>query len=696
MTSPLGFAFNSQEYISPQVYSYTHHSGTNRRMDVVTAAGATAVTYDGINLTYEYDCTTFRDPIKKWFLPDASFPDTPGAYNFSVTYGTTQTRQILIIMESENAHQGVTDYFYCKQTAYAAVNQQVQVKNDSAYIYDILFSEDGNTFTAQSSQTEHVNGTTGDGRRWVVGGKSASGTSIYTVESNWTQSAATDMYSMQIPIRDYSESKYEPTFELDTSHSLTDQSATASTSITCTTDDDATVGNLLILNVNVDKNSGTFNAITGWELAASYNYANGSSCAMYWREADGTATDNSVTATFSISEQATAWIDEYSGAANGWQLLDAVSNGSAASAVTSVSSGTTGTISNVPALAIVNRSADSNLVTNEYPFLTNQFMLGQYKESVGNYTVQGWAAHKEILSSSTVETTWSDPAGSSVRMCSALAVFADTGGASTNDCTVAFSSNAGTWTSIATQENSSTVAAESAGSDWTTIATQQNPSTVEASSQASDWTLSAEQHNAAMVAFESASSDWTALVSLENPSTVVFQSSASQWIIQITDAGTNVCTVAATSPGSDWIAHAEQQNTATVVFSSQSSDFVVSVNQENAVTIAATSLSSIWEIIAQLQNVAAIAATSPASEWTIILEQAAVNLCTIAAASNGSEWSEILTQENIVSISTESSGSIWTISASDSSGTHTYRIKVISEDRTIKLLSEDRIIKVIS
>lgn len=181
-----------------------------------------------------------------------------------------------------------------------------------------------------------------------------------------------------------------------------------------------TSGNVLFCFVTGDKNVGAFNAVTGWTLVYQ-SEGSGVSQALYFKVSDGTET--SLYITWSDLAWVSAFVEEWTGF-TGTPTIDVYTNAnSGATAVGSMSTGTTGTTSYNSALAIASLGVDSGMPVS--PTLSNSFTLGYYfdRSPSGGYEVVA-SAYKELSSTQTVETTFSFSSGSD-QMAAGIVVIGD-------------------------------------------------------------------------------------------------------------------------------------------------------------------------------------------------------------------------------------------------------------------------------
>lgn len=92
-------------------FSYTSHSGTNRKLLAAVVLRATSpvisgASFDGasMNLSFSYVNGIVRTSF--FYLDDVDFPSTPGTYTFATTTTGTDPRMAVFVIEVEDAIQG--------------------------------------------------------------------------------------------------------------------------------------------------------------------------------------------------------------------------------------------------------------------------------------------------------------------------------------------------------------------------------------------------------------------------------------------------------------------------------------------------------------------------------------------------------------------------------------------------------------
>lgn len=144
--------------------SHTFSAGTNKKL-VVFASGeyigtwsVTNVTYNGVALTQVRD--EFSSPayngVSAWYLDDADFPGTPGAYNVVVTYDQTMADGVVHVVELDNAAQGAPEASnWSTINSSTTISTSITTVNDNSLILGHVSNGDQpRDFTATTGQTE--------------------------------------------------------------------------------------------------------------------------------------------------------------------------------------------------------------------------------------------------------------------------------------------------------------------------------------------------------------------------------------------------------------------------------------------------------------------------------------------------------------------------------------------------------------
>lgn len=91
--------------------SHTFTAGDNKKL-IVFAGGehsgafsVSSVTYDGESLTKITEVNATRNVVSAWYLDDADFPSTPGAYNVVITYSLSVTQTAAHVVGLQGAEQ---------------------------------------------------------------------------------------------------------------------------------------------------------------------------------------------------------------------------------------------------------------------------------------------------------------------------------------------------------------------------------------------------------------------------------------------------------------------------------------------------------------------------------------------------------------------------------------------------------------
>jgi hypothetical protein len=250
-----------------------------------------------------------------------------------------------------------------------------------------------------------------------------------------------------------------------------------------------------------------------------------------------------------------------------------------------------------------------------------------------------------------------------------------------NAVTASFVSAAGSWSLSVALQNAITAAFSSAGSLWSGTAGQRNQATVAGSSPASNWFLDPELQNPASVASQSAASQWVALaftgnictISVEsapgvwaldavqnNPASVEVEGAGSNWVTSL--SGRNAAGVEFSSGGSTWQASVDLQNPVSVACDSPAGVWISNLLQQNGINVAGNSAGSDWSASIDLNNPSTVVWGSAGSQWIIVATGPGLNICTIAGTSAPSVWASIIEQQNSVSVSFVSQASGFTVS----------------------------------
>jgi len=161
--------------------SHTCSAGSNRKL-IVFASGErmgatdiTGVTYNGQALTKvtEIDLgTTYQNCHSAWYLDDADFPGTPGAYNVVASYSDSVSNGIVHIVELNNAAQGDPEaYNTSTASSTTTISTSVTTQNDGSLIVGGVSCGDvGRTFSPTTGQTELEETDVGGGLNSAVTG----------------------------------------------------------------------------------------------------------------------------------------------------------------------------------------------------------------------------------------------------------------------------------------------------------------------------------------------------------------------------------------------------------------------------------------------------------------------------------------------------------------------------------------------
>jgi hypothetical protein len=203
-----------------------------------------------------------------------------------------------------------------------------------------------------------------------------------------------------------------------------DNRATAATTTTITITA-ATAGNLLISCIGVDKNSGAITIPTGWtRIGTDYVQTSVSFAYAYFIAAGG---ETSVVWNWVTSQTSTSWCGEYSGLTS--TPLDVnTRNSSVDTAVTTLSTNTTGTTAQADELAMVFMASDTWTTTEVTRTWTNSFSEVSYNIGTGSSRPGLSIAEKDLTATGTVESTFACVDTGDQMVC-VVATFKESGGA---------------------------------------------------------------------------------------------------------------------------------------------------------------------------------------------------------------------------------------------------------------------------
>ncbi len=208
--------------------------------------------------------------------------------------------------------------------------------------------------------------------------------------------------------------------------------ATAKTSTNVTFGATPTSGNLLVLfyGARDDANNATpaFTMPSGWTKVAETSPMEFHACGIAWKVSDGTS-EGTITVTADIT--CDSWwigvVEFNESGVTDWVLDQASANGSGANNVSSIASGSTGTLGSsvgVAAIAGTSRTNTENLSTDTGTSLAATDADFEVDASAANFI----AAWLSLTATTALDATISESSGSS-RMGAAIATFIEAGGA---------------------------------------------------------------------------------------------------------------------------------------------------------------------------------------------------------------------------------------------------------------------------
>ena len=179
--------------------SYTFSANTNKKL-IVFAGGecsstgqtVTGVTYNGVALTQVDQRATSpsNNVVSAWYLDNASFPGTPGAYNVVASYSATFNECIVHIVGLSDAAQGAPSV-----TNWSTINSSTTISTSITTVLDnslILGSADSSanvTATPTSGQTELLETALVATLAQVTGSEEIATASAQSMDWTWSSSS---------------------------------------------------------------------------------------------------------------------------------------------------------------------------------------------------------------------------------------------------------------------------------------------------------------------------------------------------------------------------------------------------------------------------------------------------------------------------------------------------------------------------
>lgn len=160
--SLLGNGMSPPTGASSITLSYTCHSSSNPRKLVVWAGGEIAggsnvnsVTYNSVSLVkYREDDGGTHNNIAMFYLDEASFPSTAGAYNLIATFSVSMNPGFLMVAELDDAKAGDPDAYVWSYVGNSSPNNtNITTVADNSFILACVGEGNTGTFNANSGQT---------------------------------------------------------------------------------------------------------------------------------------------------------------------------------------------------------------------------------------------------------------------------------------------------------------------------------------------------------------------------------------------------------------------------------------------------------------------------------------------------------------------------------------------------------------
>ena len=146
--------------------SYTCHSGSNRKL-LVAAGGeyiagglnTNSVTYNGVALTkiMEADHSTPYNNMAWFYLDEASFPGTPGAYTLTANFSGTANPGHMMVIELSDASQGAPAAYNSSEASSAtSINTTISTTETDSWIIGAEIQGNDQYHEPTSGQTELI------------------------------------------------------------------------------------------------------------------------------------------------------------------------------------------------------------------------------------------------------------------------------------------------------------------------------------------------------------------------------------------------------------------------------------------------------------------------------------------------------------------------------------------------------------
>lgn len=370
-----------------------------------TSVTVSSVTHNGNSLTLlkSVGSSSAGSKAELWYMVA---PDTTG--NIVVTYSGSAS--VAAIGNSyTGVHQNnVFSVVHGKNNAAALTSIDIGSATDELAI-DVTMSRSAETATPDSGQLSR--GTVNVSLVRMSMSEEA-GTAVNTLGWAWSTEKAYAQVAVAIRPAGSTAAKVQLEQEL-----LISNNSAVTTSV-LTFDATASVNNLLVTAIAIDKDGGTPTITqSGWSTPVIIK-ANTSSTLVYtYKVSDGTET--AVTWNFDSHTYA-AWFGEYSGVSAASAFDVSASANSGASAVTSQSTGTTGTTGQANSFALALFASDTGTNVDVGRALTNNFTEGVFENTSTSPAIL--VADKILTSTGTVETTFSNT-DTGDQQCGAMLVF---------------------------------------------------------------------------------------------------------------------------------------------------------------------------------------------------------------------------------------------------------------------------------